>query len=52
MAMLYRQVKKRPEDQLKAEDKMMLETYNQVVDFVDYNSLNPIVDLIHQTDLE
>lgn len=51
MAMLYRQVKKRPEDQLKAEDKMMLETYNQVVDFVDYDSLNPIVDLIHQTDL-
>jgi menaquinone-dependent protoporphyrinogen IX oxidase len=51
MAMLYRQVKKRPEDQLKAEDKMMLETYNQVVDFVDYNSLDPIVDLIHQTDL-
>ena len=52
MAMLYRQVKKRPEDQLKSEDKMMLETYNKVVDFVDYNSLNPIVDLIHQRDLE
>jgi len=30
----------------------MIATYNKIVDFVDYNSLDPIVNLIHQTDLE
>ena len=52
MSMLYKQVKKKPENLLTSEDRMMIATYNQIVDFVDYNSLDPIVNLIHQTGLE
>lgn len=50
MSMLYKRVKKKPDDLLTSEDRMMIATYNQIVDFVDYNSLEPIVDLIRQTD--
>jgi len=50
MSMLYKRVKKKPDDLLTSEDRMMIATYNQIVDFVDYNSLEPIVDFIRQTD--
>lgn len=50
MYMLYRHVKKKSDDLLTSEDKMMIATYNKIVDFVDYNSLEPIVGLISKKD--
>ena len=46
MAMLYRTIKKRPPETLRAEDNALLQTYNQKVDFVDFQTLDPVVQAI------
>lgn len=46
MTLLYNMAKNLPEDKKTAEDKAMIETYNAKVDFVDYQSLNQIMDAI------
>lgn len=46
MTLLYNKVKKLPEEKKTAEIKAMIETFNSKVDFVDYNSLDPIVKAI------
>ena len=46
MKMVYSKVKSIPEDMLKEEDKGFIETYNKTVNFVDFNSLEPIVQVI------
>ena len=43
MSMLHSKVAKMSEEELNAEAKAMLETYGQVVDFVDYDLLEPLV---------
>lgn len=43
MSMLHSKVAKMPEEELNAEAKAMLETYGQVVDFVDFDLLEPLV---------
>ena len=46
MKMVYSKVKSIPEDMLKEEDKGFIETYNKTVNFVDFNSLEPLVQVI------
>lgn len=46
MSFVYKKAKNIPEKQRTAEDRGMIETYNQKVDFVDYDSLNPIIECI------
>lgn len=46
MTLLYNKAKRLPEDKKTAEIKAMIETFNSKVDFVDYNSLNQIVEII------
>lgn len=46
MTMLYNKVRKLPEERKTAEVKAMIETFNQKVDFVDYDSLNQILEAI------
>lgn len=46
MSLLHSKVAKMPKEELNAETKAMLETYGQVVDFVDFDSLNPIIAAI------
>ena len=46
MALLYKKVKNIPEDKRTAEVKAMIDTYNSTVDFVDFNSLNQILEAI------
>ena len=46
MTLLYNKVKNLPEDKKTAEDKAMIETFNTKVEFIDYNSLNHIVEII------
>lgn len=46
MKMLYMAVKSKPAEEIDAETKGFLETYNQTVDFVDYNCLNQIIEMI------
>ena len=42
MKMLYHSLKSKPAESLTQEDKALIETYNQKVDFVDYDSLKQI----------
>ena len=42
MGLLYRKAKALPEEKKNAEVQAMIDTYNKVVDFVDYECLNPI----------
>ena len=46
MSLLAKKVAKLPEEQQNAETRVMLETYGKQVDFVDFSSLQPIVDKI------
>lgn len=46
MTLLYNKAKRLPEDKKTAEVKAMIETFNSKVDFVDYNSLNQIMEAI------
>ncbi len=46
MSLLVKKVAKLPEEQQNAETKAMLDTYGKQVDFVDFSSLQPIVDKI------
>ena len=46
MSLLHSKVAKMPKEELNAETKAMLETYGQVVDFVDFDTLNPIIAAI------
>lgn len=44
MSLLYKKAKSLPEDKKNAEVRAMIDTYNQVVDFVDYSSLDSVVE--------
>ena len=46
MTLLYNKAKRLSEDKKTAEVKAMIETFNSKVDFVDYNSLNQIIEAI------
>lgn len=46
MTLLYNQIKNLPEDKKTAEDKALIETFNSKVDFVDFDSLNPIAEVL------
>ena len=46
MGLLCKKAASLPEEQKNAEVRAMLETYNKQVDFIDFNSLEPIVDCI------
>ena len=46
MSLLHYKVSKMPESELNAEAKAMLETYGQKVDFVDFTSLEKIVNIL------
>lgn len=46
MTLLYNKAKGLPEDKKTAEIRAMIATFNSKVDFVDYNSLNHIVEII------
>lgn len=43
MGMLYKKAVTLPEEKKTAEVKAMIETYNKQVDFVDFNSLDSII---------
>ena len=44
MGLLVRKAKNLPEEKKNAEVRAMIETYNQGVDFIDYESLSSIID--------
>lgn len=44
MKLLYKKAKSLPDDKKDEETKTFIETYNEVVDFVDFNSLGPIIE--------
>ena len=44
MGLLYKKAVRLPEEKKTAEVKAMIETYNKKVDFVDFDSLAPIVN--------
>ena len=46
MKMMHSQASKLPEEQLTAESKAVLATYGQKVDYVDLNSLEPLINAI------
>lgn len=46
MKLLYHKAKNLPEAEKDAETRAMIETYNSVVNFVDFDALAPIVDII------
>lgn len=46
MSLVYKKAKNTPEEQKTAEVREMIETYNQKVNFVNYDSLNPIIEFI------
>lgn len=50
MTLLYNKVKRLPEEKKTAEVRAMIETFHQTVDFVDYDSLKPIVELVNEND--
>ena len=43
MGMLYKKAVTLPEDKKTSEVRAMIETYNKQVDFVDFNSLDSII---------
>lgn len=47
MKLLYNKAKNLPEEKKTAEIRAMIETFNQKVDFTDYNSLNQIMEVIN-----
>ena len=50
MKMFHSMMLKKPESELTADAKTMLETYGKQVDFVDYDRLKPIVEIIEKTE--
>lgn len=46
MGLLYKKAVGLPEEKKTAEIKAMIETYNQKVDFVDFESLNQLIDCL------
>ena len=48
MKLLYNSVKNTPPEEMTAETKAMIETYNQKVNFVDETTLKPIVNEIEK----
>lgn len=46
MKMLYHSLKNKPVESLTQEDQTLIETYNKKVDFVDYDALKQIVEVI------
>lgn len=46
MAMLVKSMKSKDKSELRDEDKLMLETYGQQIDFTDKKSIQPIVDYV------
>ena len=49
MTLLYNKARRLPEEKKTAEIRAMIETFNQKVDFVDFDSLRPVVEAIGQT---
>jgi menaquinone-dependent protoporphyrinogen IX oxidase len=49
MKMFHSMMLKKPESELTADAKAMLETYGKQVDFVDYDGLKPIIVIIEKT---
>ena len=49
MKMFHSMMLKKPESELTADAKTMLETYGKQVDFVDYDGLNPIIEIVGKT---
>ena len=50
MKMFHSMMLKKPESELTADAKAMLETYGKQVDFVDYDGLKPIIEIIEKTE--
>ena len=48
MKLLYNAVKNLPEEKQTAEDRAMIETYNKKVDFINYSSLDQIINTIQK----
>ena len=46
MSLLYNKVKKLPEEKKTVEIQVMIETFGSKIDFVDYHSLNQILEII------
>ena len=46
MTLLYNKAKKLPEEKQTAEVKAMIQTFNQQVNFIDFDKLNQIIDVI------
>jgi menaquinone-dependent protoporphyrinogen IX oxidase len=46
MAMVKKQVEKKPEASLAGDDKAFLETYNKQVDFIDRSAIVPLVEFV------
>ena len=44
MKLLYNAVKNLPKEKLTAEDRAMIETYNKKVNFIDFSSLDEIIN--------
>ena len=42
MSLLYNSIKKKPYEGLSAEDRAVIQTYGEKVDFMDFESLAPI----------
>lgn len=47
MGLLYRKAKRLNDDEKTAEVQAMIETYGKTVNFMDFNSLNPIIDYVN-----
>ena len=48
MKLLYNTVKNLPEEKQTAEDRAMIETYNKKVNFINYSSLDQIINVIQK----
>lgn len=46
MSFVYKKAKNTPDEEKNAEDRDMIATYNQKVNFVDYESLHHIIDFV------
>jgi len=51
MSMMNKMLKKKDPEKLNDEEKQMLDTYGEKVDFTDKNSIQPIIDHIKELDL-
>lgn len=51
MSFVYKKAKKIPEEQRTPEERELIATYNQKVDFVDYDSLKSIIDFMGEETL-